>query len=189
MNRSITRISLLYISASFLCKCHLCILVFQKDGCCDDSEMTFADKFAFTVQTATTVGYGVFSPHGYNSSFFVVILCSVSVLPTYTIFGGLIFAQYSRRDAKIEFSSIIICSNFNGLPCLSIRVGNVDGPSNKLIEVNGQLTCSYSLSFIDEDGETHKFDQTVKLKPHHEKIQDLRGLWVLRDIIVESSPL
>jgi hypothetical protein len=61
--------------------------------CCDDTDMTFGEIFAFTVQTSTTIGYGSLSPKGTLSNFLVVCLSYCSTLMN-TLFAGLLFTKF-----------------------------------------------------------------------------------------------
>lgn len=156
--------------------------------CCDDPTLTFAQVFDFTVQTSTTIGYGGYVPQGFYSNFLVVLLSYLAILIN-TVFAGLLFTKFCTPIAKIEFSEIMTLSNVNGLPCLSIRLGNADGNANPLTDISVHLTFAYSISYKDVKGEQHQFGQTEELKLLNASQHNLSAVWTLRHVLDEASPL
>mmetsp|Transcript_11445 Transcript_11445/g.25496 ORF Transcript_11445/g.25496 Transcript_11445/m.25496 type:complete len:489 (-) Transcript_11445:433-1899(-) len=156
--------------------------------CCGDPEMTFGDVFAFTIQTSTTIGYGSFSPDGMIVNFLVVILSYASTLFN-TIFAGLIFTKFVTPAVNIQFSNVMTLSNVNGMPCLSVRLGNADGYSNRLTDINVRLTYSFQIPYVDHKGDQKYFRQTEELKLLESRRNSLLEVWQLRHVLDESSPL
>jgi inward rectifier potassium channel len=156
--------------------------------CCDDSSMTFAQVFDFTVQTSTTIGYGGYVPAGFYSNFLVVVLSYLTILFN-TIFAGLLFAKFVMPTVKLEFSEVMTMCNVNGLPCLALRVGNCDGSSNPLTDVTVYFTYTFFIPFKDESGEERQFSQTEELKLLSNRRHRLSEVWTLVHAIDEKSPL
>ena len=189
MKRGLVFLSALYLAVFVVVNLFFAVLFFADSGkCCDDPDMTFGELFSFAVQTSTTIGYGGFIPEGHYANSLVVFLSYTSTLIN-TVFAGLFFAWFVRPDAKLVFSDVMTYCNFNGLPCLSLRVGNVDGFKNKLTNIEARLTCIYVLNYEDENGSKQEFGQTEELKLLNDKLQIMRDVWTLRHVLDETSPL
>ena len=158
------------------------------DKCCNDPEFRFAEVFAFSVQTSTTIGYGSMSPLGTLSNFLVVILSYSSTLLN-TIFAGLLFTKFVTPVINIQFSDVMTLCNVNGIPTLCLRVGNADGNLNPLTDINVRLTYSYRIPYTDHKGEEKFFQQTEELKLLSNRRHGLNEVWTLRHVLDESSPL
>lgn len=158
------------------------------DRCCNDPEMSFGDMFAFCVQTSTTVGYGILSPMGVMQNFLVVLLSYGSTLMN-TIFAGLLFTKFSTPVINIEFSDVMTLCNINGVPCLSVCLGNADGHENPLTDINVRLTYSYQIPYTDHKGDNRYFRQTEELPLLSSRQHGLIEIWTLRHVMDESSPL
>jgi len=164
------------------------LFMLHADKCCGDPLLNFGHNLAFSVQTATTIGYGTYSPVGVYQDFLVVII-SVLFLVLNTVYGGLLFLQFITPICKIQFSNIITYSNIHGLPCLEIRVGNCDGTSNTLIGLEASLDMSTFLSYNDEMGVQRSLGHTEALKLMSDKRHALQGMWTVRHVVDEHSPL
>ena len=105
------------------------------ERCCGDAHMTYANVFAFTVQTSTTIGYGGYSPQGVVADVLVIVLSYISTLIN-TLFAGLLFTKFATPIVNIQFSDVITMCNVNGVPCLTVRLGNAEGLLNALTDVN-----------------------------------------------------
>lgn len=158
------------------------------DGCCDDPEMSFGETFAFAVQTSTTIGYGSFSPVGTIQNFLVLILSYLSTLIN-TLFAGLLFTRFVTPVINIQFSDVMTICNVNGVPCLSVRLGNADGYANPLTDINVRLTYSFQIPYIDHKGDQRFFRQTEELKLLSNRQHGLFEVWTLRHVLDEHSPL
>lgn len=159
------------------------------DGCCDDRTMSFADVFAFCVQTSTTIGYGGFTPSGMLSNFLVVLLSYTSTLMN-TVFAGLFFTKFVTPVINVQCSDVMTLCNVNGVPCLSLRIGNADGRYlNPLTDINVRLTYAYQIPYTDHAGEQRYFAQSEELKLLCNRQHDLAQVWTLRHVLDESSPL
>ena len=160
----------------------------QPDKCCDDPDMTFAEVFDFTVQTSTTIGYGGYVPHGYFANFLVVMLSYLVALLN-AVLAGLIFLKFVTPIARLQFSNTMVYCNFNGLPCLQVRVGNSDGQFNNLTDMTARMTCMHLIQYKDERGREQTFGQTEELKLLSDKRDQLAGVWTLKHVVDETSPL
>jgi inward rectifier potassium channel len=189
MRFSVLAVSITYLAIFVALNVVFAGLFYANAGqCCDDPSLTFRQVFDFSVQTSTTIGYGGYLPSGIYANFLVFALSFLSILFN-TIFAGLLFAKFVMPTAKVEFSEIMTMCNINGLPCLSLRVGNCDGNSNVLTDVNVYLTYTFFIPFQDENGEQRQFSQTEELKLLSNRRHRLTEVWTLVHPIDENSPL
>ena len=65
---------------------------------------------------------------------------SVTSLVVTTVATGLIFAKFSRSAARVVFSKNAVIEPVNGVPTLSLRVGNERG--NLILEATIRLTLT-----------------------------------------------
>jgi len=161
----------------------------EQDKCCDDPTMTYAQVFDFAIQTSSTIGYGGYWPKGYFNNAMVVLLSVLSILLS-TVYAGMLFFKFITPECNIEFSNIITMSNVMGTPCLEIRVGNVDGRANKLINAEANL-CVESLQKYrcQDENRVQTVTQQEELQLAVSSQHMLYGVWTLRHYINEDSPL
>ena len=85
---------------------------------------SFPDAFFFSIETLATVGYGHMYPqtaYGHLVATFEII-CGIFGVAVMT---GLIFVRFSRPSARLEYSRVMVVSNYNGQPALMFRVANL----------------------------------------------------------------
>jgi inward rectifier potassium channel len=102
----------------------------------------FLDAFFFSVQTFTSVGYGVISPKGIASGFLSSFEALAGVL-TFAVITGLLYARFSKPTARILFSEAAIITPPDaqtGLRRLMIRVANER--TNTVIDMTARLLFS-----------------------------------------------
>lgn len=101
----------------------------------------FLYTFFFSVQTFTSVGYGVLSPRGLVSGLLSSLEALVGVL-TFALITGLLYARFSRPTAQILFSdaAIITPPDEQGLRRLMLRVANKR--TNTVIDMTARLLFS-----------------------------------------------
>ncbi|KAL7547479.1 hypothetical protein ACHAWF_017133 [Thalassiosira exigua] len=155
---------------------------------CGDPDMTYANVFAFTVQTSTTIGYGGHSPQGVVADVLVIILSFLSTLMN-TLFAGLLFTKFVTPLVNVQFSDVMCMHNVNGVPCLTVRIGNADGRLNRLTDINVRLTCSYHIPYRDHKGDERQFHQSEELRLLSNRQHGMLPGWELRHVLDETSPL
>lgn len=158
------------------------------EHCCGDSEMTYVNVFAFAVQTSTTIGYGGYSPQGIVADVLVIVLSFFSTLIN-TLFAGLLFTKYVTPVINVQFSDVMTLCNVNGVPCLTVRMGNADGNLNRLTDINVRLTCSYRIPYQDHEGNDRHFRQSEELRLLSNRQHGMLAGWELRHVLDETSPL
>ena len=81
------------------------------------------DAFFFSVQTIATIGYGVMAPATFYANLLVLVETVVGLF-LLALGTGVLFARASRPTARVLFSSVVTIAPWNGVPTLSIRMGN-----------------------------------------------------------------
>jgi inward rectifier potassium channel len=98
---------------------------------------SFRDAFFFSVQTFSTIGYGVMSPKTTFASMVVMVEAFVGLV-TVAMATGLMFAKFSRPTARVLFSDRMVVAMRNGKPTLMLRLANERG--NDIIEASFRMT-------------------------------------------------
>jgi inward rectifier potassium channel len=144
--------------------------------------ISFMDSFYFSVQTMATIGYGALSPQGHLANLLVTIEAAFGLIGV-AVITGLVFAKISKPHAKIRFSKNIIISPFEGVPCLSFRIGNLRG--NDIVEAN--ISVSALIDEVSPEGQRLRRIYDLKLKRSYTPFFNLT--WSLFHPIDEDSPL
>ena len=84
---------------------------------------SFIDAFFFSAQTLGTIGYGAMHPVSAAANAIVVVESVTSVVFT-ALATGIVFARFSRSSEAVIFSRHPVISPMDGVPTLSLRVGN-----------------------------------------------------------------
>ena len=116
-------------------------------------------------------------------------MISVTSIVLNTIFAGLLFFKFVTPNVKIQFSDIIVMNNYNGHPCLEIRIGNCDGNANLVTDVSARLTYSYRVTYKDGSGHVRERGDTGTLNLVQDQRHELSAVWTVRHIMDETSPL
>lgn len=84
---------------------------------------SLSDAFFFSLETATTVGYGDMYPTDHYGR--LVAGCEMMVGVAFTaLTTGLLFVRFSRPKAQIRYARNIVVADHNGQPTLMIRIAN-----------------------------------------------------------------
>src|SRR5688572_29919580 len=113
----------------------------------------FIRGFFFSVQTFATIGYGTIHPVGIVPNLLVTVESYYSLLAN-ALITGLVFARFSRPEAKIIFSENAIIAPYRGITGLMFRL--VNNRNNQLIELKAQVLYA---RFVEENGNfVRRFD-------------------------------
>jgi inward rectifier potassium channel len=102
-------------------------------------EVQFLDDFFFSVQTSTTIGYGRIAPVSTMAN----VLASTEALAGllgFALATSLMFARFSKPDARVLYSKHAIVAPYRGITGLMFRIANER--NNQLIQVGVQLLLS-----------------------------------------------
>ena len=146
------------------------------------AEGSFLDAFAFSVQTLTTVGYGVMAPTSTYAHVVVIIEAAVGLLFA-AVGTGLIFAKASRPASPVLFSKRVVVTERHGTPTLMFRVGNARG--NDIVEATVRVAV-----LIDEvSPEGHELRRLHDLRLVRDMTPIFALSWAVLHVIDEDSPL
>jgi inward rectifier potassium channel len=141
----------------------------------------FADAFFFSVQTSTTIGYGQVAPVGLAANITVSLEVMVGLLG-FALATGLVFARFSRPNARVAFSNLAVVAPYRGITAFEFRVANER--SNQLIQA--EVSVLFSRMELHEGKMVRRFHQlaleraSVVFFPLH---------WTVVHPIDASSPL
>ena len=109
-----------------------------------DLGTNFLNAFFFSVQTFTSVGYGVLSPASVPTNL-VASLEALCGLLSFALAAGLLYGRFSRPVARILFSErAIISRRPNGTPSLQFRIANQR--KNTLINMQAKLLATFTMA-------------------------------------------
>lgn len=141
----------------------------------------FLRSFFFSVQTFATIGYGTIHPVGFMPNLLVTIESYYSLLAN-ALITGLVFARFSRPEAKIIFSQHAIVAPYRDITGFMFRL--VNNRNSQLIEVRAQVMYA---RFVEENGQrVRRFDV---LNLERERVSFLPLGWTVVHPIDEDSPL
>lgn len=141
----------------------------------------FLRGFFFSVQTFATIGYGTIHPVGVIPNLLVTVESYYSLLAN-ALITGLVFARFSRPEAKIIFSDKAIVAPYRGATGLMFRL--VNNRNNQLIELKAQVLYA---RFVEENGNfVRRFDL---LKLERERVSFFPLSWTIVHPVDEDSPL
>ena len=83
----------------------------------------FVNCFFFSVQTFSTIGYGVMAPAGIFSNIMVALEAFTGML-SIAVMSGILFARFARPTARIQFSDKALITQHRGHQSLVFRLAN-----------------------------------------------------------------
>jgi inward rectifier potassium channel len=139
----------------------------------------FLNAFFFSVQTFTSVGYGVISPVGVPTNLVASLEAMIGVL-SFALATGLLYGRFSRPVARILFSRrAIISRRSNGTPSLQFRIANQR--NNTLINIQARIMVMFN------NGNNQREYKPLRLE--REGIYFLPLNWTIVHDITPDSPL
>lgn len=143
---------------------------------------SFWDAFFFSVQTLSTIGYGVLNPQGGFGNGLVVVEAFIEIMMI-ALATGLVFAKFSRPSARVVFSEVAVVGPRDGRPCLCFRVGNARGV--ELVEAS--VRVSVLLDEVTQEGESIRRFYDMELERRSTPVFMMS--WLVIHPIDEASPL
>jgi inward rectifier potassium channel len=158
------------------------ILYWLVPGSLSLTDASLVKCFFFSIQTFSTVGYGVISP----ASLYGNIIVSIEIifgLISMAVTTGLVFAKFSKPSSKIMFTNNALITTINGEKVLTFRCANAR--NNKIISANIEL----NLLFSEKTKEGHPITRFVPLKLQRNYSPIFALSWSIFHTINEDSPL
>ena len=151
-------------------------------GIASAHEGDFAEAFAFSVQTISTIGYGSLSPSSGYVHTLVTAEAMVGLLG-FAIATGLMFNKFAVPRARVMFSDPIVITTRAGKPTLMLRVGNARG--NEIIEASMRVTVLKT----ERTEEGHQMRRLHDLRLERTTTPVFAMTWTVIHTIDEASPL
>ena len=144
-------------------------------------EERFLEDFFFSVQTSTTIGYGRIAPLSTTANVFASIEALTGLL-AFALATSLMFARFSKPDARVLYSRHAIIAPYRGINGLMFRIANQR--NNQLIQVGVQVL----LSRFEKQGDT-VFRRFHRLGLERDDVTFFPLTWTVVHPIDEKSPL
>jgi len=141
----------------------------------------FARCFFFSVQTASTIGYGALVP-GTTGSNLVATVEALAALISFALVSGLTYARFTRAVADVVFSKHAVIAPYQGGTAFEVRVGN--RRRGQLLDLKARIFLS---SVSDEGGQAKRTYHELTLERGH--LSFLPLTWTLVHPIDAQSPL
>ena len=141
----------------------------------------FEEAFFFSVQTLATIGYGKLSPHGHAANL-LVALEALFGLGAFALVTSLLFARFSRPEARLLFSQRAVVAPYRGRTGLMFRIANAR--TSQLLEVEATVT----LSRLETVG-SERARRFYELPLERKRVIFFPLHWVVVHPIDEGSPL
>lgn len=141
----------------------------------------YAQAFFFSVQTFATIGYGVIHPKGLAANLLVTVEALVGLM-SLALATGILFARFSRPQARILFSERAVVAPYRGITGLMFRIANER--SSQMINVEAQVTLSRN-ELVDGRAQRRFYGLSLE----RSKVNFFPLHWVIVHPIDEKSPL
>lgn len=142
----------------------------------------YIDYLYFSIETLSTAGYGDMHPQTHYGHFIAAVELFTGIF-SMSLMTGLIFARFSRPNARLLFADNPVISNHDGKPTLMIRL------ANERHNIIGNATAKLWLlrNVGTAEGASHRrFYELPLVRSEHPA---LALSWTLYHIIDENSPL
>ena len=142
----------------------------------------YIDYLYFSIETLSTAGYGDMHPQTHYGHFIATVELFTGIF-SMSLMTGLIFARFSRPNARLLFAHHPVISNHEGKPTLMIRF------ANERHDIIGNATARLWLlkNVVTREGQSlRRFHELSLMQNEHPA---LALSWTLYHILDEQSPL
>src|ERR1700676_1237828 len=142
----------------------------------------YIDYLYFSIETLSTAGYGDMHPQTHYGHFIATVELFTGIF-SMSLMTGLIFARFSRPNARLLFADHPVISSHEGKPTLMIRF------ANERHNIIGNATAKLWLlkNVLSTEGESlRRFCELSLVRNEHPA---LALSWTLYHILDEQSPL
>jgi inward rectifier potassium channel len=142
----------------------------------------YIDYLYFSIETLSTAGYGDMHPQTHYGHFIATVELFTGIF-SMSLMTGLIFARFSRPNARLLFADNPVISNHEGKPTLMVRLANerhniIGNATAKLWLLKNVVTA--------EGGSFRRFYELPLVRSEHPA---LALSWTLYHVIDAASPL
>ncbi len=142
----------------------------------------YIDYIYFSIETLSTAGYGDMHPQTHYGHFIAAVELFTGIF-SMSLMTGLVFARFSRPNARLLFAENPVISNHEGMPTLMVRF------ANERHNVIGNATARLWMfkNIVSKEGlEQRRF---YELPLTRNESPALALTWTLFHVIDEQSPL
>ncbi len=142
----------------------------------------FGQCFFFSIQTFTTVGYGIVGPIGFWANLLAASNAFLGLL-AFALATGLFFARFSKARSSIKFSKNVILTPF-GNEFKSIQLRIINTSNVKMTDMQARML----LTWLDEEKGKYK-RKFERLELFIDSIYLFPLNWTIVHVIDKDSPL
>src|SRR5882724_4192618 len=142
----------------------------------------YVDYLYFSIETLSTAGYGDMHPQTHYGHFIATVELFTGIF-SMSLMTGLIFARFSRPNARLLFADNPVISSHDGKPTLMVRF------ANERHNIIGNATAKLWLlkNVVSTEGQSlRRFYELPLVRNEHPA---LALSWTLYHLLDEKSPL
>src|SRR5450432_2139026 len=143
---------------------------------------SYIDYLYFSIETLSTAGYGDMHPQTHYGHFIATVELFTGIF-SMSLMTGLVFARFSRPNARLLFADNPVISTHEGKPTLMIRF------ANERHNIIGNATARLWLFRNNVSQEGQSFRRFYELPLIRNESPALALSWTLYHVISEQSPL
>jgi inward rectifier potassium channel len=142
----------------------------------------YIDYLYFSIETLSTAGYGDMHPQTHYGHFIATVELFTGIF-SMSLMTGLIFARFSRPNARLLFANNPVISTHEGVPTLMVRL------ANERQDIIGNATARLWMFKNIVTAEGHPFRRFYELPLLRNESPALALSWTLHHVVDENSPL
>jgi inward rectifier potassium channel len=142
----------------------------------------YIDYIYFSIETLSTAGYGDMHPQTHYGHFVAAVELFTGIF-SMSLMTGLIFARFSRPNARLLFAEHPVITNHDGKPTLMLRLAN----ERHNIISNASAKLWLFKNIVSMEGETLRRFYELPLTQNQNP--GLALSWTLYHVLDETSPL
>jgi inward rectifier potassium channel len=142
----------------------------------------YIDYLYFSIETLSTAGYGDMHPQTHYGHFIATVELFTGIF-SMSLMTGLIFARFSRPNARLLFADHPVISSHEGKPTLMLRF------ANERHNIIGNATARLWMLRNEVSMEGQSFRRFYELSLMRNEHPALALSWTLYHVIDEASPL
>jgi inward rectifier potassium channel len=145
-------------------------------------DRAYIDYLYFSIETLSTAGYGDMHPQTHYGHFIATVELFTGIF-SMSLMTGLIFARFSRPNARLLFADHPVISNHEGKPTLMVRFAN----ERHNVIANATAKLWLLKDIVSVEGQSlRRFYELPLVRNEHPA---LALSWTLYHVLDEGSPL